>query len=106
MLSDQTIIFGPWPDKAYVVEVVGTIRPAPLSPTNTSTFLTNWLPDLFIAASMIFVTGYQRDFGAQSDDPNAAKSWDNEYSKLLASAGAEEMRKKFANGSSQTVVKA
>lgn len=105
MLTDQIILFGPFPDKAYTIEVVGTIRPAPISPTNPETFLSLWLPDLFLAASMIFVTGMQRDFGAQSDDPAAAKSWDNEYSKLLASALTEEIRKKFTSGASQSTAK-
>ena len=48
------------------------------------------------AASAIFLMGYQRDFGAQSDDPAAAQSWENQYEKLLMGANAEEMRRKFA----------
>ena len=54
MIDQWNIIVGPWPDAAYRVEVVGTIRPNPLSNTNTTTFLTTYLPDAFIAASMIF----------------------------------------------------
>src|SRR5271168_2502618 len=51
MITDQTIIVGPPPDAAYTMEVVGTIRPAPLSATNTTTYLTLYLPDLFLTAS-------------------------------------------------------
>jgi hypothetical protein len=98
--SDQTFLLGPWPDQAYTVEFVGTIRPAPLSPTNTTTFLTLHLPDLFIAASMIFGTGLQRDFGAQSEDPQAGQSWQSQYDKLIASTSMEEMRKKWMSGQS------
>jgi hypothetical protein len=105
MMTDQTILFGPWPDQTYTVEVIGTIRPKPLSSTNATTFLTLWLPDLFLAAAMISVTGYQANFGAQSDDPASAKSWDNEYTKLLQSAGMEEAKKKFASGASQSIAK-
>lgn len=96
MIDQFNIIVGPWPNAAYVVEVIGTIRPNPLSSSNTTTFLTTYLPDLFIAASMIFATGYQRDFGSQADNPAQAVSWENQYEKLFASANGEELRKKFA----------
>ena len=103
MQDDQTIVVGPWPDAAYKVEFVGTIRPEPLSPTNTTTFLSLWLPDVFVAASMIFVAGYQKNFGQMADDPKMAQSWEMQYGNLLASANAEEMRKKFAAPSPQPV---
>lgn len=96
MLNSTTIIVGPWPDQAYTVEIVGTIRPAPLSVSNTSTFLSTYLPDLFLAASMVFASGYQKNFGSQSDDPKMAMSWEDQYQKLMASANAEELRKKWA----------
>ena len=96
MIDQFNIVVGPWPDLAYVVEVIGTIRPNPLSITNANTFLTQYLPDLFLAASMIFATGYQRDFGSQADNPAQAVSWESQYEKLFASANGEELRKKFA----------
>lgn len=88
-------IVGPWPNATYRIEVIGTIRPNPLSVTNTTTFLTQYLPDLFLAASMIFASGYQRDFGSQADNPAQAVSWESQYEKLFASANGEELRKKF-----------
>lgn len=96
MIDQFNLIVGPWPNDNYVVEVIGTIRPNPLSATNTTTFLTQYLPDLFLAASMIFASGYQRDFGSQADNPAQAVSWENQYEKLFASANAEELRKKFS----------
>lgn len=96
MIDQFNIIVGPWPNAAYRVEVIGTIRPNPLSQTNPTTFLTQYLPDLFLAGSMIFATGYQRDFGSQADNPAQAVSWEGQYEKLFASANAEELRKKFA----------
>ena len=96
MIDQWNIIVGPWPDDAYKVEVVGTIRPNPLSSTNTTTFLTTYLPDAFIAASMVFASGYMRDFGSQSDNPQQAQSWEAQYEALIKSAGMEEVRKKFA----------
>lgn len=98
MITDQTIIVGPWPDQNYTLEVVGTIQPAQLSATNTTTFLSLYLPDLLTAAMMIFMSGFQRDFGAQSDDPAQAQSWQSQYDKLFASALTVELRKKYASG--------
>lgn len=98
MITDQTVIVGPWPDADYTVEVIGTIRPTPLSATNTTTYLTLYLPDLMVAASMIFAAGYQQNFGAQSDNPQSGSSWESQYEKLLPSAGIEEQRKRYASG--------
>lgn len=94
MFTDQSIIVGPWPDSNYTVEVVGTIRPTPLSASNTTTALTLYLPDLFIAASMVYISGWMRNFGSQADDPQQAQSWENQYQTLLRSADVEETRKK------------
>lgn len=96
MVNQFTIVVGPWPDANYNVEVVGTIQPAPLSSTNTTTFLTDYLQDLFVAASMVFASGYMRDFGSQADNPQQAQSWESQYQTLLKSAMLLELRKKFA----------
>jgi len=96
MVTDQTILVGPWPDHAYTVEVIGTQRPTPLSATNTTTFLTLYLPDLFIAASMVYASGWMRNFGSQSDDPKMAASWEAQYGSLKQSADVEELRKRFS----------
>lgn len=95
-MADQfTVVVGPAPDLAYHIEIIGVIRPPQLSAVNPTTFLTNYLPDLFIAASMVFGSGYTRDFSAQGDNPAQGVSWEGEYNKLLASATAEEIRKKY-----------
>lgn len=94
-VSNTLYLLAPSPDAQYTAEVVGTIRPAPLSATNTTTFLTSYLPDAFMAASMVFATGYQRDFGAQTDNPQASASWEMQYKTLMASAAIEELRKRF-----------
>ncbi len=93
------LIFGPWPDDTYRVEVIGKIIPTPLSATNTTTFITLYLPDLFLAASMVFMTGYERNWGAQADDPKSAQSWESQYGILLRSASDWEARKHFAGAS-------
>lgn len=105
MITDQQIIVAPPPDTNYGIEVIGTIRPAPISATNPTTFLSLYLPDLFFAASMIQMSGYMRNFGSQSDDPKMAQSWQTQYDSFKASAALEELRKKWQSAawSSQSV---
>lgn len=95
LINQTTAISGPWPNQAYQFEVVGTIRPTPLSSTNVTTFLSVNFPDLFIAASMVFTAGYMKNYGSAVDDPQQGVSWESHYQKLVASALAEEQRKKF-----------
>lgn len=87
---------GPWPDQAYTVEVQGTYRPEPLSAAHPNTFLTQYMPDVFLAASMVFASGYMRDFGSQSDNPAQAQSWEAQYQQLAKGAMMESLRQKFA----------
>lgn len=94
MVDQDNIIVGPWPAGAYRVEVVGTIRPTPLSATNTTTFLTNYLPDIFLSASMIFFSKAVLDYNGVAQ--GSPEFWEANYEKALASANAEELRKKFA----------
>ena len=96
MVTQTTAVVGPSPDAAYTVEVIGTQRPTPLSAANTSTFLSNNWPDLMIATSMVFISGYLKNFGSQADNPQMAQSWETQTEKLMASALAEEIRKKQA----------
>lgn len=95
MLDDNSIVVGPWPSSNYTVEIVGTIRPAPISPSNPTTFISEYLPDLFIMASMVYVSAYQRNFGRESDDPQMAQSYEGQYKELRQAALLEEFRKKF-----------
>lgn len=102
---NETLFFvGPVPDQAYPVEVVGTYRPNSLSLTNKTTFISLYLPDLFIMASMVYVSAYQRNFGRANDDPQMAITYESQYQALLKSAVVEEARKKFdaAGWSSQS----
>jgi hypothetical protein len=93
---NETLFFvAPTPDQAYPVEVVGTYRPNSLSSTNTTTFISLYLPDVFIMASMIYISAYQRNFGRANDDPQMAITYESQYQALLKSAMVEEARKKF-----------
>lgn len=94
------IIFGPWPDAAYRVEVVGKVIPTPLSASTTSTFLSLYLPDVLVAGSMVFLAGgYMKNWGAQASDPKEGQSWETQFQTLMKSASDWEARKRFASGS-------
>ena len=92
--NNITADVAPTPNGTYNVLFYGVARPTALSASNTSTILTTYLPDLFVACSMVFLTGYQRDFGAQSDDPRMALSWEAQYQTLKGSATDEIARAK------------
>ena len=94
-ISQQGWIVGKWPDQAYTVEVVGTIRPEPLSATNQTTFLSQYLPDVFFAAALVMSAGYQLNFSPGADNPAAGMTWESHVQTLLSSAKKEEFRKKF-----------
>lgn len=95
MLTNWQIIVGPFPDATYNVEIVGTQRETPLSATNASNYMSTYLPDLYLAAAMIFASGWMRNFGSQADNPQMAQSWETQYNNLLKSSMVEEFRKKF-----------
>ena len=96
-VTQSSWIVGPWPDAAYTVEVSGTIRPPALSSTNTTTLLSVYFPALFIAASMVRLSGYMKNYGAAVDDPKMAVTWSARYQALLMAAETEEARKKFSS---------
>lgn len=102
LLNQNTFIIGPWSDNNYLVELVGTVRPQSLGDgsngTVNTTFISLYLPDLMIMATMIYISGYQRNFGRQSDDPQMAQSYESQYQTLLKGAIVEEARKKFQSG--------
>jgi len=104
--DDYTFLVGPYPDANYTVEIVGTYRPASLSTTNSTTFISLNLPDLFIMASMIYISAYQRNFSsAIGNDPQMPVTYETQYQALLKGAMSEENRKKFeaAAWSSQSI---
>lgn len=95
MRDQGSIIVGPWPDAAYQVEWVGTIRPPTLSTTTVTSILSVYFPDMLLAASMVRAAGYQKNYGAAVDDPKQALTWEATFQQLLSAAKVEEARKKF-----------
>lgn len=94
-ITDTQIVFGPTPDQPYGTEIVATVRPNPLSASNSSTWLSQNVPELLLAAAMIFASGYMRNFGSQADDPKMAQSWEGQYNNLLKSMNVDSLRMKF-----------
>ena len=62
--------------------------------TNT-TFISTYLPDLLITASMIYLASAQRNYGRASDDPQMAVTYESQYQALLAGAKAENYRARW-----------
>lgn len=94
-VTDTQLILGPTPDQPYGTEVVGVVRPNPLSAANSSTWLTQNVPELMFAACMISAAGYMQNFGSQSDNPQMAQSWESQYQVLFKSANVDSLRQKF-----------
>ncbi len=94
-INETTFLLGPTADQAYQVEFSGTTLPAPLSSANTTTVLATQYPSLFLAATAVFMAGFQKNFGSQADDPKMALSWKAIYQDLKQIAVGQEMRKKF-----------
>ena len=100
--NTQTFLLGPWPDQSYPVVLTGTLRMQTLYANATqalantaTTFISVNLPHLLIMASMIYISAFQRNFGRESDDPQMAQSYENQYQLLLKGSATEEYRKKF-----------
>lgn len=95
MQTDQVIVLGPTPSSGVTIEVIGYINPNPLSSTNTTTYLSTTLPDLFVTAAMVFLSGWQKNFGAQSDTPAQAVSWESQFQALAAVTTDMDARQNF-----------
>ena len=94
MLDAANIVVKPTPAVSYGVELTGTFTPTPMSATNENSYIGTNYPDLLVAACMTFLTAYQRDWGASSEDPRMGLSWEQHYQTLFKSAYAEEQRRK------------
>lgn len=99
--TETNILLGPPSNFAYPLRVTGTVREASLYQNAAAgiadtayTYLSQWYPDLLVMASMIYVSGFQRNFSASSDSKDMPVNYEQQYRTLLAGAIAEENRKK------------
>lgn len=97
--AQTQILFGPWPDATYRVEVIGKVQPQALSASNPNTWLSDNLPELYIAAGMVWLAGYMRNYGSAADDPQQPGSWKARYDELLKSAAVYQARARFGGAS-------
>jgi len=104
--DDSTFVLGPVPDAAYQIEFYGTVRPTPLSSTNTSNFLTLNLPDLYVVAAMIYWNAIKQNWSALAEDAPGATTWVTQYNDLKKGAAVEEARKKSQSAGWQTMAPA
>lgn len=95
------VLFGPPPAFGFFIRVNGTQRQPSLYQNAVSgiadtefTYISQWYPDLLIVASMIYVSGFQRNWAAASDDPQMAQTYETQYRALLAGAASQEDKRK------------
>lgn len=100
--TSNNIVFGPYSNSTYSISITGTIRLPSLYKFATqalaasgTTFISTYLPDMLIQASMIYISQFQRNFGPAANDPNMGPTYELQYQNLLKSAYVEEARKKF-----------
>ena len=100
--TSQIYIVGPYPDQSYPVTLTGLVRMQTLAVNATTalantgtTFISTYLPDMLLQASMIYISQFQRNFGPASNDPQMGPTYEAQYQTLLKGAQGEEYRKKF-----------
>ena len=98
MFNDNEVLLGPIPDQNYITYVTGTQRFPSLSAANPTTFISQYLPDVLVMASMIYLSAYQRNFGKLADDPGMAVTYESQYQALIKGAMMDEARKSFEAG--------
>lgn len=100
------ILLGATPNYAYSLRVTGMAAQPSLyqnavagTADTAYTYISQWYPDLLLIASMIYVSGYQRNWSSTSDDPAMAQSYEKQYQALrLGAVPLENRRKSMGSG--------
>lgn len=79
MQNATQVSVGPVSGASVNLEIKGIVKPIPLSVSNTSTYLTQEMPALFIAASMVYACGYQQNLS----ENRGTEYWTAQYNALL-----------------------
>lgn len=101
-LENDEILLAPTPSEAFTVELALTARPPQIGPDVANNVISVEYPDLLLYASMVWLAGYQRNFGSQADDPQMAVSWERQYQAALQAAVAQERRRRSEGWSDLT----
>jgi len=104
--SATNILFGPAPNFAYSLRVTGTACPPSLYQNAAAgvadtayTYISQWYSDLLIMASMVYVSAFQRNYSAASDDVESAMTYEKQYQALrLGAVPLENRRKAMGSG--------
>lgn len=98
----NNVYFGPTPNYAYTLRVTGTSRAPSLYKYSVSgsadtdyTYISAYYPDMLILASMIYITMFQRNFSATSDDPQMGMNYEKQYQIARTIAIPDENKRKF-----------
>lgn len=95
MRSNTLVLLGPPPDLPYYAETIGIQRPAQLSSGNSSTILTQYIPDVFMAGTLVFASEYIRDADLQAGIKTAPQNnYEAQFQLLMKSAAVEQFRAK------------
>ena len=102
--TSNNILFGPYADVGYTIQISGTQRLPTLyqfansgQAESSANFISTYLPDLLIMASMVYISAYQRNFSSTSaNDPQMPVNYEQQYGVLLKGAAVEEARKRFS----------
>ena len=94
--ASPTMIVGPSPGSSFAVEITGTFRPTALSSTNTTTYISAQLSDMFIAASMVYVADNMKQSGQPPHNPPLSQMWEARYMSFLQSAKQEDVRRRYS----------
>ena len=94
MQNDIVVTLAPVPSAVLSVLADYTAKPAGLSASTTTTWLSTNYADMLLYAAMIFLAGYQKNYSSGADDAQMAGTWTAQYTTALAAARIEEALKK------------
>jgi hypothetical protein len=82
--NDNLFLVGPFSDATYYVEIVGTYRPASLSSTNTTTWVSLNAPEALLYACLIQAYSYTKG------PPDMLKYFTESYQQAIQGLGIEQ----------------
>jgi hypothetical protein len=99
--SVMNILLGPPPNYAYTLRVTGTAKQPSLYANASAgiadteyTYISQYLPDLLVMASMVFISAYQRNFSATSAETDMSMSYEKQYQILRVGAITDEDKRR------------
>jgi len=102
----NNVYLGPTPNYAYTLRVTGSSRAPSLYKYASAgvadtayTYISAYYPDMLIMASMIYISAFQRNFSATSDDTEMSMSYEKQYQALRLAAIPDENKRKFQGSS-------